>query len=250
MLSSNRRVAGDLRADTPAQRALLELLTEGLGDRLVVQAAVAHALSLAGRDDLPASGSDVIAFVRVHMMGVLTSELGPRLTIALLDDLAARLDPGPTEAVSEPPPTPTPHSGARVIGRLDLRTPRQELAGHCASILVVDAHRVTRTSLSRALLRASWDVTIVDSRAELLLALDAGESYAAVLVDLDHEAAAEIVETLVARAPGVAVIARARDPRRGRAALEALGVAKPDLRSASAPTEELVDAVRHVLLPG
>ena len=244
------KATGGFPGATLAQQALFELLELSLGSPLVVEAAVAHALAQAGRAELPADGAELLGFVRAHLVAILTSELGPRLTITLLDDLATRLDPGPADAISEVrAATAPPFSGPRPAGEHPTSSRPSGQLG-VLGVLLIDPNRVARTALARALLRARWNVTVVDTHAELLLVLDAGEHFAVALVDTRHPEAMELLGTLAVRHPGVSVVARTYDPAHLRGALEKLGVTRFDLRSADAPAEELVDAIRRTLTPG
>jgi hypothetical protein len=236
-----------------AAKQLSELLELSLGNTTVARAAVAHALSLAGRDELPSSPTELLGFVRVHLVPILTGELGPRLTIALLDDLEQKLDPAPVdshvrERLATPPVSSAPpESMRRRIARLDFRPAHTPAPGALLGILVVDPDRIGRPRLARALLRARWSVTMIDSPAELALAFDAGEQFAAAIVRMDHPLADTIVTEVTARYPALAVIARCSDARQTQARLGELRVTKFDVRSSDAPPEELVDAIRRTL---
>jgi CheY-like chemotaxis protein len=197
------------------------------------RAAVAQALALAGREELPTSGSELVAFVRAHLLESLTEQVGPRLTMALLDDLAGQLDPTtvPPPPDSQAPPSSVPRPVAR-IAMHPVSAPR--VRGLRLGVLLVDADRVGRTTLARALLRADSNVTLVDTVADLVAVINADEVVDALLLDIAHPAAQAIVE-----------VARGGDVARTRAFLTQLGVAKLDVRSRDAPAEELIDALKR-----
>jgi DNA-binding NtrC family response regulator len=113
-------------------------------------------------------------------------------------------------------------------------------------VLLVDADRVGRSMVARALLRSLFEVTVVDSPSDLDAALESGEPIDVVLVDAMHAHAQAVVEALVRTRPDVAVIARSADAIRTRALFAQLRVATFDVRSREAPAEELVDAVKRV----
>ena len=208
------------------------------------RAAVAQALALAGREELPTSGSELVAFVRAHLLESLTEQVGPRLTMALLDDLAGQLDPSgiPPPPDSQAPPSSVPRPVAR-IAMHPVSAPR--VRGLRLGVLLVDADRVGRTTLARALLRADSNVTLVDTVADLVAVINADEVVDALLLDIAHPAAQAIVEVLVKSRPEAAVVARGGDVVRARAFLTQLGVTKLDVRSRDAPAEELIDALKR-----
>ena len=208
------------------------------------RAAVAQALALAGREELPTSGSELVAFVRAHLLESLTEQVGPRLTMALLDDLAGQLDPTtvPPPPDSQAPPSSVPRPVAR-IAMHPVSAPR--VRGLRLGVLLVDTDRVGRTTLARALLRAESNVTLVDTVADLVAVINADEVVDAVLLDIAHPAAQAIVEVLVKSRPEAAVVARGGDVVRARAFLTQLGVTKLDVRSRDAPAEELIDALKR-----
>lgn len=230
--------------ESGAQRTLASLLELAYGGVDDAKAAVAQALALAGREELPTSGSELVAFVRAHLLESLTEQIGPRLTIALLDDLAAQLDPIviPPPADSEPPPSSVPRPVARIAMHPG-SAPR--VRGMQLGVLLVDADRVGRTTLARALLRAQSNVTLIDTVADLVAVINADEVVDVMLLDAAHPAATAIVELLVKNRPDAAVVARGGDLGRTRAFLTKLGVTKLDVRSREAPAEELIDALKR-----
>lgn len=234
--------AGGSHGRTPAQQTLVSLLEMAYGSATPALAAVEVGLSLAGRDDLPPTGPEVLAFVRAHMVAKLTDDIGPRLTMALLDDLVARLDP--TAASPAAHPTVPPASMPRPIGRPASAVVTRREATRL-NVLLVDGDRVGRTAVARALLRAKWQVTVVESPDDLRDALASGEPVDAAIVDAQHPAAQAIVQALAAERRQVTVVARSSDAVRARELLVQLGIVRWDVRSRDAPAEELIEAVRR-----
>jgi CheY-like chemotaxis protein len=206
--------------------------------------AIASALALAGRDELPATVPELIAFVRAHLLATLSDQIGPRLTMALVDDLTEKLDPPPASRPSEDsvPPSSVPRPIARIATRA-VSSPlvRKNTLG----VLLVDGDRVGRTAVARALLRAHWDVTVIESVADLNTALESGDPVDVALVDAAHPAAHALLEAIARLRPEAVVVARSSDAIRTRAQLGELGLVKFDVRAREAPAEELIDAIKR-----
>jgi hypothetical protein len=227
---------------SPAQRTLLSLLEMALGSPASAAAAVVQALALADRDELPHAGPEIVAFARAHLLMPLSDHIGPRLTMALLDDLIVQLDPASASEIQGSVP---PASMPRPVARIAVRAPPSSRQRPRLGVLLVDADRVGRTTLARALLRAKWDVTLVDSPEDLASALAAPEPIDAAIIDAQHPAAHAVVEKLARERPAAAVVARSADPARARGLLGELGVVRFDVRSRDAPPEELIEAVKR-----
>jgi hypothetical protein len=237
--------AGGSHEQSPAQSALVSLLEMAYGSAVSAEVAIAHALSLAGRDELPAAAVDVISFARAHLTATLTAEVGPRLTMALLDDLVARLEPSDADAASVPPV-----SMPRPVARVRLAPASRPRVVTHPRVVLVDADRVGRTVLARAMVRADWEVTVVESVADLAAMLASGDPVDAAIVDAQHPSAHTIVEALAVERPGVTVVARSADAASARALLTSLRVTRQDVRSRDAPPEELIEAVRRAMEGG
>lgn len=225
------------------RHTLVSLLEMAFGSATSAQDAISVALVLAGRTELPGTAQELIAFVRAHLLPTLSDQIGPRLTMALVDDLVEKLEPGqgtPTEDSS--PPSSMPRPIARIAPTSSPSvTPRKAML----SLILVDGDRVGRTSVARALLRAQWDVTVVDSAAELAALLDAGEPVDAALVDAAHPSAHAVLDALLKSRPDAAIVARSADAIRTRANLADSGLKRFDVRAREAPAEELIDAIKR-----
>lgn len=250
LVERNPRALGGPELETPAQSALMGLLELSLGSAVVARAAVAHALTLSGRSALPPAGPELVAFVRAYLVAILTGELGPRLTLALLDDLAERLDPDseePESKIRRARSSAPAASARRPIARLDMRASATPTPGPILGIVVVDPDTIGRPALARALLRAKWSVTVVDSPAELAAAHEAGDDFGVALVATQHPLAYPIVQEVVARYPSAAVIVRCSDAITTHARLSELGPEKVVVRPGDASPEELVDVIRRTI---
>jgi hypothetical protein len=235
--------AGGAHGPKTAKGTLLSLLQMACGSSGAALDILDRALVRAGRDEIPGSTAELIAFVRAHLLGPLSDEVGPRLTMALVDDLVAEL----AELASVPAlPTVPPASVSRPVAHT--RRPSQ-YAGAALGIVLVDADRVGRTALARALVRERWIVTVVDAESEVLPALEGGTSIDAALVDASHPAAVAIVGSLSRSIPDLPIVARSGDPAHVRATLGRLGLVRLDVRSTDATPEEIVEAVRRAARP-
>jgi hypothetical protein len=247
-MTRSATAAGGPQFHTSAQRTLLTLLELACGATEPALEAVRQAMVLAGREDLPLTGPEIVAFVHAHLVPLLSDQIGPRLTMALLEDLVAELGTGETDASggmqsSVPPPASIP----RPIARMRTGPVSSPRVKPKHSVVLVDGDRVGRSGVARAFLRAKWDVTAVDTAADLAATLQAGESVDVVLID-GHHAEAETILAMILRArPNAAVVVRSWDAARSRAQLVALGAVRCEVRSHDAPTEELLEAARRAL---
>ena len=230
--------------ESGAQRTLASLLEMAYGGVEAANEALTQALVLAGRRELPTARDDLIAFARAHLLTPLSDQIGPRLTMALLDDLVAQVDPSaiPLAPDSTAPPSSVPRPVAR-IALSPVSSPRMQ--GLRLGVLLVDADRVGRTALARALLRAQSNVTVIDGVDDLVAVINSEDVVDVMLVDAAHHAAQGIVELLARSRPDAAVVARSGDLARTRSLLVRLGVARFDVRSRDAPAEELIDALKR-----
>jgi DNA-binding NtrC family response regulator len=78
--------------------------------------------------------------------------------------------------------------------------------------LLVDADRLRRANIARALLRAKCDVTAVESPDELRAALASDTTHDIAVVDLGGAAAVELLDAFSSLDPDLPLIACAPDP--------------------------------------
>jgi hypothetical protein len=255
--------AGGAQSTDPhsgVRRTLASLLEMALGDADAASAAVSSALAAAGRDALPDAPGELVAFVRAHLLTLLSEQIGARLTMAFVDDLLARVEGDSGAPFEEPaPPSSVPRPIARIAPRSSAvvspsspspsssssspssRRVRRDALG----VILVDGDRVGRTSVARALLRAQWNVTVVETEQDLTAAIDSDEPLDAALVDAAHPRAPALFEAIARRRPEAVVVARSSDAIRTRAQLAELGLERFDVRSREAPAEELIDAIKR-----
>jgi hypothetical protein len=220
---------------------LLELACGGSETAKKVMAA---ALADAKRTELPEASGDIVAFVRAHLSPILAREIGPRLTMALVDDLLVQLEAPPSP--SSPPPSSMPRPVARVALRPSVSM-RARGGKAKQAVLLVDPDRVGRTTLARALLRARWDVTVIDSKAELDEVLAGAEPIDAVIVDAQHASARAVIETLGVARPQIAVVARSNDAAKTGGILGDAGFTRFVVCPRDAQSDVIIEAVRRAL---
>ncbi len=229
-----------------AHTTLLSLLELALGGHTRAEEALDNALAEAGRDDVPTERTELIAFVRAHLVNVLTAEIGPRLTLALMDDLLSHLQHTEPSSGAIPTASPPPASAPRPAQARD-STDTAELSPHAPKhVVLVDPDRVGRTTFARALVRAQWQVTVIDSVGELANLLRSGEPLHAAIVDADHPLASSVFEALAAVADErrLTVVVRGTDMTRARAVLAASGLRRFVLRPHDAAPEALIAAMK------
>jgi hypothetical protein len=222
---------------------LVSLLEMAFGSATAAHDALAGALVLAGRSDLPPTAPELVAFVRAHLLPTLSDQIGARLTMALIDDLVEKLEPGRASSTEDSAP---PSSMPRPIARIGPAPPsNSDIRRAKLGVVLVDADRVGRTAVARAFLRAHWDVTVVESAADLASLLDSGDPLDAAVVDAAHPATQAILDELLSNRPDAVVVVRSSDAIRTRAHLGDIGVKRFDVRAREAPAEELIDTIKR-----
>jgi hypothetical protein len=201
-------------------------------------------------------------FLRSHLLGILTEEIGPRLTMAVVDDLLEQLTQwGATTGTMPPVSAPRAIRVARVSSRMDRASvppgsgqDRRDVPstlppplGMNIRVALIDHDRVGRTALARALVREGCEVIVLDSPDELQASVEAGESVAAVIVDDRHPQATDILIALARLRPDAAIVARGDDLSRARQLVASCGFQDAKIRSRDASTTDLVDALRRAV---
>jgi hypothetical protein len=200
---THRRAGGSgEHASASPEHALLSLLQLACGSYEAAQDVLKRSLAGARMAALPRSASEIVAFVRQHVLRVLSEDIGPRLAAALGEDLVAALDEQlpAAERITIPPASVARSVHAQGKGS------RRASASAPLVVALVDADRVGRTSLARALVRERWNVTLVESEADVA---DAGPLDVA-LVDGGHPSVQTLLESLARAYPGLAVVVRSK----------------------------------------
>lgn len=195
------------------------LLASAYGALEDAQAVIERALVDGGRSELPASGPELLAFVRAHLVPILSSDIGPRVTMTLLDDFIAK------------------HEARSGVRDKEARETRRR------SVLLVDPDRVGRPALARALLRGGCHVTVVDSAAQLEELSAAGERVDVAVVDAMHPARLPLLEGIVERFPGARLVVRSDSGDDTRDLLTGLGATRFEVIPRSTSLRVLVGAV-------
>jgi hypothetical protein len=172
--------------------------------------ALRRALVLAGRSHVPDGPEDLVAFVHARLVPILIAEIGPRLTMALVDDLVADVAP-----ISSTQPLRPVESVAQPVARVALRSRSSPPTKMALSVLLVDHDRVWRSMLARDLVRVRWGVSVIDA--------------------------------VVTAFPTVVLVARASNRATASALLESKGLHRFDVRAREEPAGELIEAVRRIV---
>lgn len=198
---------------------LASLLASAYGVPEDAQAAIERALEDGGRTELPEAGPELLAFVRAHLVPILSSDIGPRLTMALLDDFVARHEA---------------RSGVRDKEATEARR---------RSVVLVDPDRIGRPALARALLRAGCHVTVVDAPGQLEELSAAGEKVDVAVVDVMHPARLPLLEAIIERFPQARIVVRTDSGEDTGDLLTGLGATQFDVVPRLTPLRVLVGAV-------
>ncbi|MGH7435351.1 MAG: hypothetical protein ACRENE_06730 [Polyangiaceae bacterium] len=177
---------------------LLQLLEGACGSREAAVSTLRLALVRSGLDGVPDTPDKALLFVRAHLLGKLTEEVGPRLAMALVDDLVERLDEPPQSGMV---PVRSPSSAQR-IARLSVRSSPVARG----TLLLVDRDAFRRASVARPLVPAGWNVRTAHDQEEVLDAAGGYDTPTAIVVAVEHPSVEAIVRAAVANWPEAAVI--------------------------------------------
>lgn len=212
--------ANSAREDGAEPReTLAALLSSAYGTREDAQAVIDRALADGGRTELPASGAELLAFVRAHLLPILSADIGPRLTMALLDDFVAKHEA---------------RSGVR---------DRESPEARRRSVMLVDPDRIGRPAIARALLRAGCNVTVVDSARQLEELAAAGETFDVAILDVMHPARLPLLEGIIERFAGVRLVVRSDAGEGTSDLLHGLGAKHFEVVARNTPVRTLVENV-------
>ena len=175
------------------------MLEAACGTREAAISVLRLALVRAGLDGVPDAPDQTLLFVRAHLIGKLSEDVGPRLAMALVDDLVERLEAAPTSGVVAAVPSSSALRAAPVSSRSSARPVR-------GILLLVDMDSYRRASLARLLVPVRWDVRTASSHEDLVDVAREREDPIAIVVAVEHPSTEEIVRSAVANWPDAAVV--------------------------------------------
>jgi ActR/RegA family two-component response regulator len=221
-----------------AREILNALLEAAYGSTEDARAALARALQHSNRAEFPATVAEILVFVRTGLLPVLSEDLGPRLTMTVVEDFvtAHEIRSGVRKKESAAP---------KPVARVEVR-PRGSTKDRRVRVLLVDADRIGRLALARALVREGCEVTVVDSVEELGQVVRSDEEVDVALFDGKHAAKLLLMEVIVERFPGVSLVVRSAGEAATRAVIHALGVARFEVVAGDVSVDGLVTAVLRI----
>jgi len=256
---------------TPAQRALFRLLETTVPDRTVWERALRKGLVDARLEDLPEEFDDLVPFVRRHLATYLGDHERPWLISSVLEDLEAEAElarsggdmnssarmaiatrvpermpttPAPQiEDEEEPPSAQIAHTVPKApsMPRIHARKDRP-------AVLVVDGDRFKRSALARALVQARCDVTVLDGGDEAIATIAGPDPIDVLVMDVDDEGAAALLDALVISRPDVPVLAWTNaTPAVAEHVTRVAGVRACAVAGRSALNSEISEALRRLL---
>jgi hypothetical protein len=239
---------------------LVGVLSKAIGDDAEAKLSLAVALGAAGRTELPPEPVELFAFVERHLLPQLRTRVGATLASSIVDDLEAALSRAlydrpaertarAEEAATEERPTrraPAMETAANAVPAISgVRVPvglygaGKERPASSRSVLVIDADRIRRVELCRALVLASWDVTVRETCP------DAGEDlgeFDLIVTEVVGVGLEGWMDTLASEPPGCAILAWTEHVDRARSMLLAAGVDRFEVVAKSARVDAVVEA--------
>lgn len=189
----------------------MRLLESAFGEETTGRTFVESALRSSRRTALPTEVEPLLDFVRAHLVGPLTEELGPRMVSALLDDLATELrGPAKPKMPSRAPVPPQPTDAPKSSG-----------VRFRASVLLCDADRLARASLARSLMSTSYDVAAADTPLDVL---SLHTEIDVAILDMNIPEVAAVLGAIRTKQPDIRVIAVTNDPPAAETLIRAASV--------------------------
>lgn len=251
----------------PAHTALLRCLENAFGGDPGARIFLQAALRAARRPSLPDETEALLDFVRAHLLGLITDELGPRAVSQFLEDVTravrhpasgveAQGHGAALEAALHPATEPSAPRPGVPTSRPALRAHPSSAAFPVVSagavpssgrhrarlrLLLVHSDRFARATLARNLVSGGCDVTVVETLVDVATIVDSLPSLA--LVDLAARDVAPLVSALLARNPILKVLALLR-PGLDEQVLRDAGVTAWDVALADTRPAQLVERLR------
>ncbi len=218
----------------------MRLLDSAFGDDTTARVLIHAALRSARRTTLPVEADSLLDFVRAHMMGSLTEELGPRVVSALLDQLGEEL------AAVEPPSTRRlAHDSVSRMPAATSEVPKSSGVRLRSQVLIVDHDRFARSNLARTLITSACDVAAAETPLDVR-SLDSHIDVA--IVNMDVPEVAAVLGALLAREPDIRIIAIANENAGAEALLSAARVRTFRVIPRSMRPPDVVDLIKRISL--
>ena len=210
----------------PVVEALQRLLVDALGSEILATAALQDALGRSGREVVPSDADELTSFAWAHLVAAVIGHIGAQRAAVLMEDLqgaiadAMLLRQSATNSAGREAATPLtePHnssipisSGVRGVG-----------AGLSAQL--INADRISRVEIARALLRTGMVVSVADSFADAVHTFNSRDKLDVVYCDLDEVDVAAGLFKLVRAHPRIAVVAVSQSDAVAEAMLRVVGV--------------------------
>ena len=151
-------------SDAPRALKVIDTVVGGEERR---RALLRDALRAAGVSSFPDDPTELLAFVRAHLVPILAVEVGPRLATVLLDDIdratrkeaarRARMQQG-TLPTGEPTPSSSPDGPASSRELAPTSSVRRRF-----NVIVIDRDRIGSSMLARGMITGGCDVAVAEA---------------------------------------------------------------------------------------
>lgn len=231
-------------SDAPRALKVIDTVVGGEERR---RAILREALRSAGVSSFPDDPSDLLAFVRAHLVPILSNEVGPRLATVLLDDIdratrkeaARRARIRAAEANGEPPP---PSSSQEAPPSSREPEPTSSVRRRF-NVLVVDRDRIGASMLARGMLTGGCDVAVAEAAT-----LD-GDFLPDVVIVAERDAIDMLppLRAFLQARPEVPVLVRVKEHEHlATSIVQSIGARRCATIASTAPTMETVGVVRKL----
>lgn len=215
----------------------MRVLDSAFGDDSSGRVLVHAALRSARRTTLPMEPDAILDFVRAHLMGSLTEELGPRIVAAMLDQLADEFRLVAASSTQRR----NDSSAHRPVVSSDV--PKSSGVRLRSNVLLVDNDRFARSNLARTLITSSCDVAAAETPLDVR-SQDAHIDVA--IVNMSVPEVAAVIGALLAKAPDARVIGLTSDATGSEALLRAAGVRTYRVVPRMMRPSELVELIKRL----